>query len=632
MLRTGIATVSLSGDLEEKLDAIANAGFRGVEIFENDFLAFPAGARAVGRMVRDRGLEVALFQPFRDFEGLPEPFRTKAFDRAERKFDVMQELGAGLMLVCSNVSPRALGGTDRAAADFRELGDRAGRRGLKVGFEALAWGRHVFDHRDAWEVVRRADHPAVGLVLDSFHTLCRDIDPDSIRAIPGDRIFFVQVADAPRLALDNLSWSRHFRCLPGQGGLDVDRFLAAVAATGYEGYISLEIFNDQFRAGSAKAVAVDGMRSLVAAADRVRAATSLPALGVEKSLPPPAVPRAWSFVECAAAEEDQAAIEDRLRGLGFTPSHRHVSKNVVNWRQGRINLLLNTERDGFAHAFHLLHGASVCALALEVDDAGDAAARARELLAQPFEQPVAEGELTLPAIRGGGGSLVYFTDRKEPLGRLWEIDFRATGEGPVDGDAGLLAIDHVSQSMEYDEMLSSVLFYTTLFDLHRTTEVDIADPGGLVRSQAMETGDLAVRIPLNGAGSHRTMAGRFLSDFFGSGVQHIAFATDDFFATAARLRANGVGILEIPGNYYDDLEARFGLDSDLLARLRAADALYDEDEHGAYYQLYTEPVVGRCFFEVVQRLGGYRGFGAVNAPIRLAAQARSQDTWPPVVD
>ena len=119
------------------------------------------------------------------------------------------------MLVCSNVSPAALGGIDRAADDFRELGERAAARGLRVGYEALAWGRHVYDHRDAWEIVRRADHPAVGLILDSFHTLARGIDPESIRRIPGDRIFLVQVADAPLLDMDLLSWSRHFRNMPG---------------------------------------------------------------------------------------------------------------------------------------------------------------------------------------------------------------------------------------------------------------------------------------------------------------------------------------------------------------------------------------------------------------------------------
>ncbi len=184
-MKTSIATVSISGTLSEKLAAVAASGFDGVEIFENDFLTFDGSPAEVGRMVRDHGLEVTLFQPFRDFEGLPEPHRSRAFDRAERKFDVMQELGTELMLVCSSVSPLALGGIDRAADDLRELGERAARRGLRVGYEALAWGRHVNDHRDAWEIVRRADHPNIGLILDSFHTLSRNIDLRSIRSIPG---------------------------------------------------------------------------------------------------------------------------------------------------------------------------------------------------------------------------------------------------------------------------------------------------------------------------------------------------------------------------------------------------------------------------------------------------------------
>jgi 4-hydroxyphenylpyruvate dioxygenase len=154
--------------------------------------------------VRDHGLEISLFQPFREFEGMPPPQRSRAFERAERKFDLMQELGVDLMLVCSNVAPEALGGIDRAAADLRALGDIAAAAGVRIGYEALAWGRHVSDHRDAWEIVRRADHPAVGLILDSFHTLARGIDPHTIRAIPGDRIFIVQLADAPRIDMDLL--------------------------------------------------------------------------------------------------------------------------------------------------------------------------------------------------------------------------------------------------------------------------------------------------------------------------------------------------------------------------------------------------------------------------------------------
>ncbi len=119
-MKTSIATVSISGELPEKLEAIAKAGFDGVEIFENDFLAFDGSPADVGKMVRDHGLEITLFQPFRDFEGMPASHRSRTFDRAERKFDVMQELGTDLVLVCSNVSPVSLGGIDRAAADFHE--------------------------------------------------------------------------------------------------------------------------------------------------------------------------------------------------------------------------------------------------------------------------------------------------------------------------------------------------------------------------------------------------------------------------------------------------------------------------------------------------------------------------------
>ena len=177
----------------------------------------------------DLGLKAITFQPFRDFEGMPEPQRARTFDRAERKFDLMQELGCDLLMVCSNVSPESLGGIDRAAADFRELGERAAKRGLRVGFEALAWGRHINDYRDAWEVVRRADHPAVGLVLDTFHICARKTDLKPMQAIPGDRIFLVQLADAPWLDMDCSVLEPAFPLFPGPGRFAAARFHAGAA-------------------------------------------------------------------------------------------------------------------------------------------------------------------------------------------------------------------------------------------------------------------------------------------------------------------------------------------------------------------------------------------------------------------
>ena len=270
MLPTSIATVSLSGDLKEKLDAISAAGFDGVEIFENDFLAYPAGPGEVGRMVRDAGLQghgVPAFPRLRGHAGAAAGARLRSGRAQVRRDAGARHRSDARLLEC--LAGRAWRDRPRRRRISASSASARAKRGLRVGYEALAWGRHVFDHRDAWEIVRRADHPAVGLILDSFHTLARKIDPDSIRRIPGDRIFLVQVADAPLLDMDLLSWSRHFRNMPGQGELDITGFLAAVQATGYRGYLSLEIFNDQFRAGSARQVAVDGRRSLIAAGDLV---------------------------------------------------------------------------------------------------------------------------------------------------------------------------------------------------------------------------------------------------------------------------------------------------------------------------------------------------------------------------
>ncbi|MFI0846892.1 bifunctional sugar phosphate isomerase/epimerase/4-hydroxyphenylpyruvate dioxygenase family protein [Mesorhizobium sp. IMUNJ 23232] len=620
-MKTSIATVSISGDLREKLAAIATAGFDGVEIFENDFLAFDGTPAEVGRIVRDYGLEITLFQPFRDFEGLPEPQRARAFDRAERKFDLMQELGTDLMLVCSNVSPLALGGIDRAAADFRELGERAARRGLRVGYEALAWGRHISDHRDAWEIVRRADHPNIGLILDSFHTLARKIDVETIRAIPGDRIFIVQLADAPRIDMDLLYWSRHFRNMPGEGDLPVTDFMRAVAATGYTGPLSLEIFNDQFRGGSPKSIAVDGRRSLIYLMDQVARAEPDIAIDV------PAIPDRISvsgveFVEFAANETEAEELAALLGTMGFRLAARHRHKDVLLYQQGGINIVVNTEKEGFAHSSYVVHGASAYAFGLKVDDAAATVARARALGAEIFEQRHGPDELAIPAIRGVGGGVIYFIDAGSELARVWELEFEPVGSGPG-GDAGLTAIDHVAQTMDYEEMLTWLLFYTSIFRTRKSPMVDVVDPAGLVRSQVVEGWDGGLRLTLNGAENRKTLAGHFIAESFGSGVQHLAFASTDIFATATHLDALGFQALEISPNYYDDLEARLGLDPALTEQLRAASILYDRDEAGEYFQLYSQNYGEGFFFEIVERRGGYRGYGAPNAPFRIAAQKRS---------
>jgi 4-hydroxyphenylpyruvate dioxygenase len=428
--------------------------------------------------------------------------------------------------------------------------------------------------------------------------------------VPRDRIFLVQLADAPILEMDFLSWSRHFRNFPGQGEFPMLAFMEALRQTGYDGLLSLEIFNDQFRAGSARSVAIDGHRSLIYLLDQ---------LGDGPPLPPRARCLGTEFIEFAVDETTEPDFNALLRSLGFARVGKHKSKSVTRWSQGGINLVANTEKEGFAHSYYITHGTAVCALGLRVNDAAATLRRARGLLDQPFQQAVGPGELEIPAVRGLGGSLIYFTDPASALAKVWDIEFEPTGETAP--DAGLTVIDHLAQSMHYEEMLTWLLFYSSLLELDKVPAQDVLDPGGLVKSQVVQSPDGAVRIILNASQSTRTQSSRFLSELFGSGVQHIAFQTEDIFATVAKLRANGVPLLRIPENYYDDLEARTGLGGDELDRLKSLDILYDRDGTAEYFQVYTHAFEDRFFFEIVQRRD-YTGFGAANAPIRLAAQTR----------
>ena len=613
MTKRSIATVSLSGSLDEKLRAIAGAGFDAVEIFENDLLTFNGSPRDVGKLCGDLGLSICAFQPFRDFEGMPEPQRARNFARAQHKFDLMQELGTDLLLICSNVSPASLGGIDRAAADFRALGELAASHGLRVGFEALAWGRHVNDYRDAWEIVRRADHRSIGIILDSFHALAPAFPVSAIQSIPADRIFLVQLADAPKLGLDVLSWSRHFRCFPGQGDLPVGAFMDAVAATGYSGPLSLEIFNDQFRSGSPVRTATDGLRSLILLEDELAKSSSKAST---KRLQPKAQSRGVGFVEFAVDETKARELSALLGQLGFRKTGSHRSKDVERWSQGHIELVINCEPDGFAHSHYVTHGPGVCAIAIDNNDAGKTMARAEALKAHTFYQPVGPGELEIPAIRGVGGSLLYFL---EAAGKNWDTDFEA-----LRSDAAtdrLDAVDHISQSMPYDEMLSWLLFYTGILDLQRLPQMEIADPVGLVQSQALINGNQGLRVILNGSSATRTLSARFINEFFGSGVQHIAFSCSDIFTAVADMRARGADFLKIPENYYDDIEAKYDLDAATMTALRDNQILYDREGDGEFFQVYTHTFDDRFFFEIVQRRN-YEGFGAANAAVRLAAQTR----------
>ncbi len=618
-----IATNSLSGTLEEKLRASAAAGFDAVEIFENDLLASPLTPRQLRALLDELGLACVLYQPFRDLEGLPEPHRSRAFARLEAKFDVMAELGTRHILLCASCSPHALPDRARVIADLRDAGDLAAKRGITLCYEALAWSRYVNDHREAWTIVKAVDHANVCITLDSFHSLARGIPNESIREIDGARIGFVQLADAPRMSMDFLQWSRHYRNLPGQGDLPVDAYLAEILRAGYRGPVSLEIFNDQFRSSSVQMVAQDAKRSLTFVRERAERL-----LGEPADMPPPPRVDGVAFVEFAVSPQDTARLEQLFVQLGFSPAGRHRRKQVTRWRRGNANLVINAEENAFAGAFWHTHGTAICAVGVLVDDADATMLRAERLGIPLFEE---SGETTriMPALRGVGGSLVYVVG-SDRIDALWETEFDAVAQ-PTDAFSGTVSgFDHLASTVLAEEFLSCKLYWRSLFGCEEVAPHDVIDPSGLVRSQAIESPGRHLRLTLNASDARATLSSRFLSHNFGGGFQHVAFGCDDIFAVANSLRVHGAERLPIPPNYYDDLRSRFDLDDALLQRMRAAGILLDEDQNGRrYWQLYSRAFDKRFFFEFVQRDAGFEGYGAPNAAIRIAAQSRFREDVSP---
>ncbi|MGZ3118853.1 TIM barrel protein [Streptomyces sp. H62] len=607
-MRTSIATVSLSGSLTEKLTAASLAGFDGVEIFENDLLASPLTPEEVSARCADLGLTIDLYQPMRDIEALPEEEFARALRRARHKFELMRRLGADTVLVCSSVSPHALDDDALAAEQLSRLADLAEEHGVRVAYEALAWGRHISTYDHAWRVVEAAGHPALGTCLDSFHILSRGSDPKGIEDIPGEKIFFLQLADAPLLAMDVLQWSRHYRCFPGQGGFDVAGLVRHVLRAGYDGPLSLEVFNDVFRQSEAGSTAVDARRSLLTLQETVGLATP----------PASSPPTGIAFAELVTP--DAAPVTAVLGALGFARTARHRGKPVDLWQRGEARVLVHTgpgeRRDG----------TRLAAVGLQSPDPAGAARRAEALLAPVLPRRRAPGDAPLEAVAAPDGTELFFcaTERPGPPDRQatrqpdrqpdWRADFEDTGEDAWDSEdaegGAAWRVDHLSLAQPWHQFDEATLFHRSVLGLRPQESVDVADPYGLLRSRAVTTDDGAVRIVL-------TVGAAPTDDT--AHAQHIALATDDVVAAARRFRAAGGQLLPIPANYHDDLAARYEFADGELETYRELGILYDRDAHGTFRHCYTH-TVGRVFFELVQRDGGYRGYGAVGAPVRLAAQ------------
>ena len=630
-MRRSIATVSLSGMLREKLQAIAAARFDGVEIFENDLLQFSGKPREVRAIAADLGLEIDMFQPFRDFDGTNAAQVARSLDRMQRKFDVMEELGTRLILVCSSVQPEALGEVAALAEQFHRLAELAERRGMKVAYEALAWGSKVRFFWQAWAVVQRVNHPHLGLALDSFHTLSLRDDPRPIAQLPGDRIFYVQLADAPWVSTDVLTHSRHYRCFPGQGEFELVGFMNALLDSGYTGTISLEIFNDEFRSAPARANALDAMRSLLWLEDQVRQARAkvAPACVPLFAAPPPPRSTGWAFIEFAVDPPTGRRLVRYLSRLGFSHLGTHRSKDVDLYGVGDVRLVINREEDSFARSYFDLHGASVCALALATDDARAAEARAEALLCAPFAGAIGEGELAIPAVNAPDGSLLYFCDSARNGRPAFEADF-VIKAGSAFADRGRARVDHIVQAVPGGQVEPWILFQRAVLGLVSQRNVVLHDPYGAMRSREFESPDKLVRTSLIVSERDNTAVARSVSRYGGAGVQQIAIAVDDVVAVVSELRRAGAPLLPVPDNYYDDLEAKYALEPTFVQELRAGGVLYERGPQGEFLHAYAAPFEDRFEFEFVERRGGYDLYGSTNAPVRFAALAEWRATHEPV--
>ena len=380
----------------------------------------------------------------------------------------------------------------------------------------------------------------------------------------------------------------------------------------------------EFRAAPPRPIAIDAMRSLMLLEEELLAGPDAKSAGgiIAGTLAPPAPPTCSGveFVEFAVDDATRPRLAALFDAMGFARAGQHKSKDVSLHRQGDVHLIINSEKESFARSFVEQHGPSVCALAFRVDDDQRAVERALRYRAQIFRGKAGPNELLIPAIRGLEGSLIYLVDRFGKEGSIYDIDFTPATGVPRNADCGLTRIDHVAQVMPRSQFDGALLFYRSVFGFDAEPAFEMIDPYGLIQSRVVESRERSIRLPLNASQAPNTTTARFVADYRGAGVHHIAIATDDLFATVARMRASKVPLLDIPGSYYDNLAAVHDLPAERLAEMRRLSILYDRGPNGEFFHAYTRAFDHRFFFEFVQRRN-YDGFGAANASVRLAAQA-----------
>jgi len=244
-----MGTVTLGGTVVEKIEAIAGAGFHGIELFDDDLRTSGLKAGEVASRCADLGLTIESYQPFRRAEGVSDAGFAEVVSRFRADLAIMGELGTESILIVSNTDDDAIDDRGRSAGQIASLGAIAAEHGMRITFEALSWGTHINRLADAWDVLQRAGFPNGCLVMDTFHLLALGDGATEVAGLPPEALGLVQLADAPLMEVETelLQWSRGHRCFPGEGEFDILTVLEAVAESGYDGVVSLEIFNPRYR-------------------------------------------------------------------------------------------------------------------------------------------------------------------------------------------------------------------------------------------------------------------------------------------------------------------------------------------------------------------------------------------------
>ena len=320
----------------------------------------------------------------------------------------------------------------------------------------------------------------------------------------------------------------------------------------------------------------------------------------------------FEFVEFTSPEPER--LKDLFEKMGFTAVAKHRSKNVLRFRQGDINFILNMEPQGQAAEFREVHGPSANAMAFRVRDAAKAFKLAVERGATPVQGPVGPMELNIPAIEGIGGANLYLVDRYGAQ-EIYDVDFRPVpGAVRDDRSVGLHTLDHLTHNVRRGRMTYWAEFYERIFNFREIRYFDIEGQATGLFSKAMTAPDDKIRIPLNESQDEHSQIEEFLREYHGEGIQHLALATDDIFATVDRLRANGIRFQDSPDSYFDMIDERLPGHGHDVEELRKRRILIDgapQTGGGLLLQIFTENMVGPIFFEIIQRKGN-DGFGEGN--------------------